>query len=174
MSLMILVLIGSSLLATLWLLQRQQHAELRDTLGRTAQVVETLLEAQRQSLEHQAKLVGELPILTTVVESGDPGTIRDSAQTYHAQLAVPLLDVLDAEGNVLVSVQDVLADPPATAPPALVAAALKGETRSGLYWRVAHGWRWSPRPRLGSRMIRLACYRSDGIWMMPWRRTLPS
>ncbi len=84
MSLMILVLIGSSLLATLWLLQRQQHAELRDILGRTAQVAETLLEAQRQSLEHQAKLVGELPILTTVVESGDPGTIRDSAQTYHA------------------------------------------------------------------------------------------
>src|SRR5213593_1851644 len=71
MSLIIMVLIGSSLLATTWLLQRTQHDDLTDKLTRTAQVVDTLLSAQRSTLTQQAKLVGELPILTTVVESGD-------------------------------------------------------------------------------------------------------
>ena len=43
MSLIILGLIGTSLLATTWLIQRFHYDDLTEALARTAQVVETLL-----------------------------------------------------------------------------------------------------------------------------------
>ena len=135
MSLIIMVLIGISFLATTWLIQRFQYADLEEALGRTEQVVEALLATQRQTLMQQARLVGELPILTTVVDDGDPDTIRDSAQTYQAQLQLPVFDVLDSDGEVLVSVLDELDVAKAMPTAALVQAALDGEPQVGLAWR---------------------------------------
>ncbi len=86
MSLIILVLIGTSFLTTTWLIQRFQYADLRQTLERAGPVVDSLFITQRQMLVRQAQLMGELQILTIVVEDANTATIRDSVQTYKTQL----------------------------------------------------------------------------------------
>ena len=49
-SLIIMVLIGTSFLATTWIIRRFQDNALQDALIRAEQVVETLLTTQRQTL----------------------------------------------------------------------------------------------------------------------------
>ncbi len=137
LSLIIMGLIGTSLLATTWLLERMQQEDIQNAFARTEQVVETWLSTQRHLLMQQAKLVGELPILATVVESGDLDTIRDSAQAYQTQLQVPLFEVFSAAGKRLVSLPEAPADAPATSLTALVTTAFAGETRAGLSWNGA-------------------------------------
>ena len=112
-----------------------KHDEFRGAMTRTEQVIDTLLQTQRTTLIQQAKLVGELPILTAVVESGDIATMRDSAQTYQTQLQVPLLDVFDTAGSVLVSLHDAAEEITTVASADLIEAALKGQAQAGLLWR---------------------------------------
>ncbi len=135
MSLIILVLIGASFLATTWLIQRFQYADLRQTLERAGPVVDSLFTTQRQMLVRQAQLMGELPILTMVVEDANTATIRDSVQTYKTQLQLSIVDVLDNEGELLVTIDDT---PEVTETMPLgeqVNAALDGEARAELAWR---------------------------------------
>ena len=163
MSLIIMVLIGSSAVATTWLLRRMQHDEFRGAMTRTEQVIDTLLQTQRKTLIQQAKLVGELPILTAVVESGDIATTRDSAQTYQSQLQVPLLDVFDMAGSVLVSLHDAAEEITTVASADLIEAALKGQAQAGLLWRGQRRALAARRP-LVFLMLPPAYYKSASIW----------
>ena len=131
-ALVILALIGTSFVSTVWLIRSFQHAELSETLARSGEVVDALLTTQRQVLSRQAQLVGELPILSTVVEDGDSGTVLDSARTYQSQLELPIFDVLDNEGELLASVQSLSTDQGDTTSGISVEAALNGETNAAL------------------------------------------
>jgi methyl-accepting chemotaxis protein len=130
-----MALIGISLAATTWIIERFQLQALADGLSRTEQVVETLITTRRSTLLQQARLVGELPILTMVVEAGDLETIRDSAHTYQTQLQLPIFDVLNTDSEVMVRVNDTLEVATAAPTPALAAAALQGKTQAALGWR---------------------------------------
>ena len=98
--------LGSSLIVTQWEIEHTQQENLGDSFLRAEQVIDTLMAAQRSNLANQSQLVGELPILSTVVENGDGATILNSAQSYQQQLKLSILDILDDEGEILASVND--------------------------------------------------------------------
>lgn len=105
LSVLLLFSVLSSLVVTNRIVESSLRDSVTDAIGRTEQVVQSLLEAQTFNLLNQSQLVGVLPILATVVENGDPATILDSSKSYQEQLALPIFDVLDSDAEVLVSVQ---------------------------------------------------------------------
>ena len=95
----------ASLLATNWLLQKTQRKSILANLSRTELAVNMFLRAERGKLLSQSRLVGELPILASVVENGDPTTILDVAKTYANQSQLAIFDVVDVDGDVIASVE---------------------------------------------------------------------
>ena len=86
------------------ILFRFQRKEVERALERTEWVVDTLIVSELSRLKVQAALVGELPILSTVVENGNPNTIRDVGSTYQAALKVPILGIFGRDGKRIASV----------------------------------------------------------------------
>ncbi|MGK0290219.1 MAG: hypothetical protein ACI86H_001674, partial [bacterium] len=105
LSFLLIFTIFINLVTTKWIVEKSQKESAFDSLKRTEQVVRTLIGAQNSNLLNQSKLVGILPILTTVVENGDKATILHSARQYQQQLKLPIFDILDDEGDLLVSVK---------------------------------------------------------------------
>ncbi|MCZ6678028.1 MAG: hypothetical protein O7E52_12335, partial [Candidatus Poribacteria bacterium] len=103
LSTILILTILISLIATNWIIKTSQWNSLIDATTRTEQVIETLLKTNQSSLANESKLVGELPIFTTVVENGDVDTILDTAQGYQNQLGFPIFDIRDESGDLLVS-----------------------------------------------------------------------
>ncbi|MDT8448415.1 MAG: ATP-binding protein [bacterium] len=99
-----LILIGNLLVGLLIsesLLARFGQQTGQDQLERTARMVDRLLAIQRVNLERQARLIGVLPIMATVIENQDKKTIQDSAEEYRQSLDLDLVYAYDNEGRFL-------------------------------------------------------------------------
>jgi two-component system chemotaxis sensor kinase CheA len=92
------------LVSTNLILGKFQKDNVRQALQRTELLVNTLVTSKLFELKVQAQLVGELPILSTVVENGEIKTIRDIGETYRGNLDVPIFDVLGRDGNLVASI----------------------------------------------------------------------
>lgn len=75
-------------------------------LRNTGEALGNLLDSKRQSLSRDAKLVVQLPIIRSVVETGDRATIVDALQYYQRQLDVQGLIVFGPQGEFLGAVGD--------------------------------------------------------------------
>lgn len=103
-TLILLFTIVSLLFGASFLVEKSQKESFKDSLIRTNKVFESLIKTQRQSLKNQSKLVGVLPILTTVVEDGDVNTVGDTSKSYQKDLGSEIFDVYDSDGELIVSV----------------------------------------------------------------------
>lgn len=101
------VFIIINLILSLWLINQiisnSHHQSLANSLNQVQNIIQTSLEAQQTNLLNQAELVGVLPILSAVVENGDVPTIQASAKEYQEDLNLAIFDVLDEDGELLVS-----------------------------------------------------------------------
>lgn len=73
------------------------------SLRRTAKSLDNLLKSKENVLKQQVRLVGELPILQTILENGDSATILDSLKKYQTQLQISEWIALDEEGDLITS-----------------------------------------------------------------------
>ncbi|HLP42519.1 MAG TPA: ATP-binding protein [Fibrobacteria bacterium] len=92
------------LFATNWILVRFQMSAMEEELRRTELLVNTLIASKLSELKVQAQLVGELPILNTVVENGDLNTIKDAGRTYRENLGVPIFDIMGRDFEVIAAI----------------------------------------------------------------------
>lgn len=92
------------LFATNWILVRFQMSAMEEDLRRTELLVNTLIASKLSELKVQAQLVGELPILSTVVENGDLNTIKDAGRTYRENLGVPIFDIMGRDSEVIAGI----------------------------------------------------------------------
>lgn len=101
------VFIILNLVLSLWLtnqlFSRFHFQNLTNSLSQVQNIIRTSLEAQQTNLLSQAELVGILPILSVVVENGDIQTIQASSQEYRENLNLAIFDVLDEDGELLLS-----------------------------------------------------------------------
>ncbi|HRI43619.1 MAG TPA: HD domain-containing protein [Fimbriimonadaceae bacterium] len=70
-------------------------------LRKTGAALGNLLDSKRRALSREAKLVVQLPIIRSVVETRDRATIEDALRYYQKQLDVQGLIAIGAEGEFL-------------------------------------------------------------------------
>lgn len=92
------------LFSTNWILIRFQRNTVDQALQRTELLVNTLITTKLTELKVQSQLVGELPILNTVVENGEINTIKDVGKTYRDNLGVSIFDIMGRDGKLLASI----------------------------------------------------------------------
>jgi class 3 adenylate cyclase len=61
----------------------------------TLQLVNSAISENRNALAKEAHLLGQLPILNAVVNTKDAETIRDSIQSFHRDLNISIIEILD-------------------------------------------------------------------------------
>ncbi|HKP98353.1 MAG TPA: ATP-binding protein [Fibrobacteria bacterium] len=87
------------------LVRFQKHAIEQD-LRRTELLANALITSKLAELKVQSQLVGELPILSTVVENGELNTIKDAGRTYRDALDVPIFDIMGRDGKLIAGIGD--------------------------------------------------------------------
>lgn len=101
---LLLIAISLCMSLTIWIVKGSQTRGLSQSLEKSEQLVNSLIESQSIVLTDESKLVGILPILATVVENGDPDTVADSASSYKEDLHLSVFTVFDGEGELLVDI----------------------------------------------------------------------
>ena len=104
MSLILLGTILIILISTNQVVEKYQNKKIKDDLRNTEDVVRSIESSRLFNLKTQSQLVGELPILTTVIDNGDLSTIKDAVYTYRENLKLPIVDVFDEDGGLLTSI----------------------------------------------------------------------
>lgn len=94
--------IGVCLIVTLWVVSEAQNKDLQGQMETANLVSTTTQDADQSKLKEAAGLIGLLPILTTVVENGDPGTIKSTLMMYKRDLKLAIVETMDDEGEFLV------------------------------------------------------------------------
>ncbi len=116
-SLILLITVLVFLVVTSWFIDVNQQENLLASFDRTESVVDTLIETQRFNLFKQTEFIGLSPSLTQVLsdnqeplESGagesNIGSLPAVAETLQEQLSLPILDVVDRDMNLLVSLYE--------------------------------------------------------------------
>ena len=116
-SLILLITVLVFLVVTSWFIDVNQRENLLASFDRTESVVDTLIETQRFNLFKQTEFIGLTPSLTQVLsdnqeplESGvgesEVGSLLAVAETLQEQLSLPILDVVDRDMNLLVSLYE--------------------------------------------------------------------
>ncbi len=85
-------------------LKQLYERSLQEVFERTETVVEGFFSGKTRELKNAARLVGEVPILSLVVEQSDPKTIEDTARSYLSDLKFDFMDVLSDDGMPIVRV----------------------------------------------------------------------
>ena len=106
--LLISLILSGAILAILFaterILVRFQRKSVEQDLQQTELLVNALITSKLAELKVQSQLVGELPILNSVVENGEINTLRDVGKSYRENLRVPIFDILGRDGGVLASI----------------------------------------------------------------------
>jgi two-component system, chemotaxis family, sensor kinase CheA len=89
-----------------FILVRFQKNAIEQDLRLTELLVNTLITSKLSELRVQSQLVGELPILSTIVENGQLNTIKDAGKTYRENLDVPIFDIMGRDGNLVAGIGD--------------------------------------------------------------------
>lgn len=80
---------------------QQAEVELARSLREAASLLEEQHDALSQLFLLRARLVADLPVLKSAVDTEDPQTVRPLASDYQGQLRADILVVTDREGHVL-------------------------------------------------------------------------
>ena len=116
-SLILLITVLVFLVVTSWFIDVNQQENLRASFDRAESLVDTLIETQRLNLSKQTEFVGLSPSLTQALDGNqeplEPGAIESEtgpllavAETLQEQLSLPILDVVDKDMNLLVSLYE--------------------------------------------------------------------
>ena len=106
LSVILIFTIVVSSVATNWIINNSQKQSLSDMLNRTGEIIDARLNTQSLSIMNQSRLVGELPILSIVVEDGHAQTITDTSKSYRDRLQLPIFDVTSYDGSLITSLDD--------------------------------------------------------------------
>ncbi|MGH9561808.1 MAG: two-component sensor histidine kinase, partial [Terracidiphilus sp.] len=81
-------------------LQRQIRSDLKDGLFGSAQTFENLQSQRQQSLDREAALLADLPILKALMTTHDVKTIQDSSADFWPISGSDLFALIDTSGKV--------------------------------------------------------------------------
>lgn len=109
-SLLLLSSILSLLFVAVWSINRSSTADLENSFSRINFVIESQLRNYKINLGQQVELIGRIPALRAVVETGDFDTIVDKLQTYKERFGLDLQNVFNKKGNLIASLNDDLVD----------------------------------------------------------------
>lgn len=116
-------------------IRKSQERNLEDSFSKAQQVINTLVEAQKKNLDNQSELIGSLPILSAVVDSGDEETIIDTLKEYQKSLSIKYVDIFDSDGDYLVGSEEVSDQFQEKTGKILADKALEGEHLPGFFLR---------------------------------------
>lgn len=100
-SLLLACSVGLCLFVSLKVVSSSQEAGIKKSFERNADIINAFTEINRATLLSQSSMLGILPIIVTVVENGDPSTITNTAQSYHKDLKLGVLDTWNSDGEFL-------------------------------------------------------------------------
>ena len=80
-----------------------KHAEYESSLVHAEKVFYEFMNNRTHNLKTQTELIAELPILSVVVENGDPSTCLDSSRDYQKKLNSIFFDLFDFDAELLAS-----------------------------------------------------------------------
>jgi eukaryotic-like serine/threonine-protein kinase len=125
-----IVLVGTLLLA--WAgVRRTASAELDRSLGRTRQLVVTLLQGDRRSLSQSAQVFVQNPNFRALLENPAPGDVLDQSLEATHLLGATFVQITDAAGVRLARSDEPQAGAAQLAGSPLISGALEGEVRAG-------------------------------------------